>query len=103
MIARAAASQASASSLPITAPSAPVILSSGRGTPIVPVEAMNTSLGLQPSFLAAAAAVRSTDFTPATPLKALALPELTTTRRALPPFCALRHHSTGAAAVSERV
>jgi hypothetical protein len=30
------------------------------------------------------------------PVKALALPELTTSARALPPFSRARHHSTGA-------
>ena len=103
MMARAATSQAPASSLPITVDKASVILASSRGTPIVPVEATNTSVVLQPRSRAAFFVVRSTEATPATPLKALALPELTITSRALPPLRPFWHQSTGAEAVSERV
>src|SRR6185437_5814086 len=46
-----------------------------------------------------AATVRS----PALPVKALELPELTTMARALPPFSASRHQSTGADEQRERV
>ena len=70
---------------------------------MVPVEAMKTSSGRQPAVRAAASTVRRTDSSPARPVKALALPELTTTSRPDPPASASRHHKTGAEAVEERV
>ena len=70
-----------------------------------PVEATNTSFGWQPSSLAAAGRGRARrPGAPARPVKALALPELTTIARALPPGQRLRGTSRpAAAAVSERV
>ena len=56
------------------------------GSPITPVEARNTSAGLQPAALAASFAVNSSPRGPILPVKALALPELTTSARALPPL-----------------
>ena len=68
------------------------------GSPITPVEARNTSSGRQPTASAAAAALASTAWRPFMPVKALALPELTTSALALPPASLARHHSTGAEA-----
>lgn len=72
---------------------------------MVPVEAMNTSSGGQLKAMAALAMVRSTLAMPRLPVKALALPELTTSPRAAPPPAAKarRHQSTGAERVLERV
>ena len=103
MIAAAAAAQASDSRSAASCGSAAVMRSSGSGSPMTPVEATNTSVGLQPSRPAAAFTVRSTLAVPTLPVKALALPELTRMARALPPFRCLRQRSTGAEAVSERV
>ena len=70
---------------------------------MTPVEEMKTSLGLHPSALAAASAVMRVASAPFLPVKALALPELTTSARALPCFRPSRHHNTGAEHVLERV
>ena len=66
------------------------------GSPMTPVEARKTSPGLQPAAFAAASPVSAVDSRPFLPVKALALPELTTSTRALPAprFC--RQKSTGA-------
>ena len=77
--------------------------SSGSGWPITPVEATNTSSQSQPTCFAAATTVAATVFTPAWPVKALALPALTTTARARPWGSARRHQSTGAEGQRERV
>ncbi|MHC2689084.1 cobalamin biosynthesis protein CbiG [Bradyrhizobium liaoningense] len=66
------------------------------GSPITPVEARKISLSLHPTALAAIFAVSAVEARPVLPVKALALPELTTSARALPPFSLARHHSTGA-------
>ncbi|MHC2805373.1 hypothetical protein ACVMII_005119 [Bradyrhizobium diazoefficiens] len=66
------------------------------GSPITPVEARKISLSLHPTALAAILAVSAVEPRPVLPVKALALPELTTRARALPPFSLARHHSTGA-------
>ena len=60
-------------------------------------------LAAHPAAAAAAATVVSTAWRPFMPVKALALPELTTRMRAQPCFQASRHHSTGAELVFERV
>jgi len=52
-----------------------------RGSPMTPVEARNTSAGLQPTARAAIAAVNLQASRPVLPVKALALPELTTSAR----------------------
>ena len=70
---------------------------------MTPVEAMNTSPGAQPIVLAAACATSSTASIPLWPVKALALPELTISARALPPLSCWRHQSTGADGHFERV
>src|ERR1700746_4145222 len=73
------------------------------GSPITPVEARNTSEVLQPTAAAANLAVSDQPCRPLLPVKALALPELTTRARALPPLICARHHSTGAEGHFERV
>ena len=103
MMARAAGSQPSAESNGMTCGNAAMIFSAGGGSPITPVDEMNTSLGSQPNSRAVAAAVVSTTSLPARPVKVLELPELTTMPRTLPPGRQSRHHTTGAPAVSERV
>ena len=70
---------------------------------MTPVEATKTCFRGQPKSFAAAATVRPTEATPGAPVKALALPELTTIARTLPPLSAARHHSTGAEAIDEVV
>ena len=75
---------------------ASLILCIGSGTPITPVEARKISLILQPSALAAKSAVSATLCLPLAPVKALALPELTSSARALPPGKRPRHQSTAA-------
>ncbi len=69
-------------------------LSTGSGTPMTPVEATNTSEGLQPRCPAARAAIASTAARPRAPVKAFELPALTTSARACPKVIAARHHST---------
>src|SRR5690606_9008556 len=73
------------------------------GSPITPVEARKTSVVAQPTALAAASAVASVAARPLIPVKALALPELTTTARAFPCTRLRRQKSTGADGQSERV
>ena len=96
MIALAASSQKSgraASTSPSITPSNALALS---GSPITPVEARKTSAGLQPMARAAISAVNLQACRPVLPVKALALPELTTSARGLAPLSLSRHHSTGA-------
>ena len=54
------------------------------------------SAGVQPMARAAIFAVNCAGLRPVLPVKALALPELTTSARALPRLSLARHHSTGA-------
>ena len=103
MMARAAISQASALADFASPSSRCVNLPASSGSPMTPVEDRNTSPVLQPTALAAASAVKRVDSTPFLPVKALALPELTTSARPLPPFTPSRHHSTEAEQVLERV
>src|SRR5947208_5581734 len=96
MIALAASSQASgpaAATRPSITPSNALALS---GSPITPVEARNTSAGLQPMARAAISAVNLQAARPVLPVNALALPELTTSARGFAPLRRSRHHSTGA-------
>jgi hypothetical protein len=96
IIARAAARKSSGLA-PATRPSITAAnLVASSGSPITPVEARNTSLALQPAALAASVAVSLAAARPLFPVKALALPELTTRARAFPPFSCARHQSTGA-------
>jgi hypothetical protein len=113
MIALAALIHSPGTACPARVPSTPSNLVASSGSPITPVEARNTSAGLQPSALAAIAAVSAVDCRPVLPVKALALPELTTSARAkpalefpledLPPPSLARHHSTGADGHFDRV
>src|SRR5258708_25833534 len=78
MIARAAGSHAAASSSAATFGRAALIRSAGGGSPMTPVEAINTSRGTQSNSRAAVAAELSTTWRPARPVQTLALPDLTT-------------------------
>src|SRR5690349_9302882 len=95
MIARAAGSQLSAESSGRTCGKAALIRSAGGGSPITPVDEMNTSFGSQAKRRAAVAAVLSTTARPARPVKTLALPELTTIARTRPRGRHSRHQITG--------
>ncbi len=103
MMAAAAADQAS--SLPdlMSAGTTAAIFSQSSGWPITPVEAMKTSLRGQPSAWAMDQVVSSTALSPSLPVKALALPALTTMARTLPRARFLRHQSTGAEQVLDFV
>ena len=81
----------------------PPNLVASSGSPITPVEARNTSAGLQPAAPAAISAVSLVAALPDFPVKALALPELTTSARARPPLIRSRHQSTAADGHFERV
>src|SRR5205823_6388248 len=81
----------------------PANLVASSGSPMTPVDARKTSSGRQPDALAAISAVSSTAAWPLIPVKALALPEFTTSARADPLFRATRHQSTGAEGHLERV
>src|ERR1700729_719699 len=107
MIALAAFIHPSGAACSASVPSTPSNLVASSGSPITPVEARNTSAVPQPSALAAILAVSAVDCRPVLPVKALALPEFTTSARAnpplddlpladLPPSRLARHHSTGA-------
>ena len=103
MIALAAVCQppgvASAASRSMT----PANFVASSGSPITPVEARNTSAGLQPATLAAISAVSLVAARPDLPVKALALPELTTSALARPLLIRSRHQSTAADGHFERV
>ena len=102
MIAFAAPIQSPGAAASARSASTPSNLVASSGSPITPVEARNTSLTLQPTALAAIEAVNAVDCRPVLPVKALALPEFTTSARANPPLedpprpSLARHHSTGA-------
>ena len=68
--------------------------STGSGTPITPVEALNTWSGLQPSTSATRAACALAASRPDMPVKALLLPALTISPRAWPCGSLARHNST---------
>ncbi len=103
MMARAASSQGPSLASATQCSSTPSNFVASSGSPMTPVEEMNTSPGLQPAAFAAICAVSFTDSRPFLPVKALALPELTTSARALPPASASRHQTTGAPGHFERV
>src|SRR6266702_2417131 len=103
MIALAAGSQASTASDGAILGRASTIFCAGGGSPMTPVDEMNTSFGSQRKSFAAAAAVASTASLPVRPVKTLALPELTTIARALPSERQAWHHNTGGPAVKDRV
>ena len=103
MIALAASSQRPGAA-PATRPSmTPSNALAFSGSPMTPVEARNTSPGLQPAALAASLAVNFAASRPVLPVKALALPELTTSARAVRRLSLARHQSTGADGHFERV
>jgi len=73
------------------------------GSPITPVEARKTCDGLQRVAAAAILAVSLVASRPDLPVKALALPELTTSTLATPCLSCARHQSTGADGHFDRV
>src|SRR5262249_4996370 len=91
MIALAAASQAPGAAPATRSAITAVNLVASSGSPITPVEARNTSVGLQPTALLAIEAVSLVDSRPDLPVKALALPELTTSAAAPAPLSCARH------------
>ena len=103
MIDAAADDQWSSRAPLISAGTTAAIFSHSSGWPITPVEAMKTSLRGQPSAWATARVLSSTALSPSLPVKALALPALTMIARTLPRARFLRHQSTGAEQVLERV
>ncbi len=105
MIASAAACQGAVPSASARSSRRSVMRSAGSGSPITPVEATKTCSRAHFRTRAAAATSSPTAASPLRPVKALALPAFTRMARPRPmPACrAWRHHSTGAAAVSERV
>src|SRR5437762_11084461 len=103
MIARVAISKASGFTDAASPSSRCANLPASSGSPMTPVEAMKTSPALHPTALAAASAVMRVASLPFLPVKALALPELTTRARALPAFRPSLHHEIGAEHVLERV
>ena len=103
MIALAAAGSASARASAMSESMTRVMRRGSSGSPITPVEAMKISLSCAPVALAAASATWATAEAPTPPVKALALPELTISARARPPFRCSRHQSTGAEGHLERV
>ncbi len=103
MMALAASRKAVALTRPAQSASTPSNFVASSGSPITPVEASATSSGLQPRAFAAIFAVSATASRPLRPVKALALPELTTSPCARPPARIERHQSTGAEGHFERV
>jgi hypothetical protein len=69
----------------------------GRGTPIMPVLATNTSATGIPSFLATRLVISFASVRPCSLVQALAQPELITTARAFLPASLSWHTNTGAA------
>src|SRR5262249_42496164 len=103
MIAWAASCQRPGSA-PVARPSiTPANASALSGSPITPVDARKTSPGLQPTALAGRVAAAAPAWRPLLPVNALALPEFTTSARALPALRWARHQSTGADGHFERV
>ncbi len=86
MMARAASSQFSPVACFTSASSTPSNLPASSGSPITPVEAMKISLSFAPVAAEASLAASFTASAPVLPVKALALPELTSSARALPRF-----------------
>ncbi len=96
MMALAAAGNSSAFASATSLSMTPSKACAFNGSPMTPVEARKISAGLQPMAFEAICAVNLQASRPLLPVKALALPELTTSARALPPLRCARHHSTGA-------
>ena len=102
MIARAASIQPSGAVCAARSPSTPSNLVASSGSPITPVEARKTSPAWQPTAFAAIEAVSAVDCRPVLPVKALALPELTTSARADPPLGRFAAAKLGAAPLDRR-
>ena len=96
MIAFAAFIQSPGCAAAASVASTPSNLVASSGSPITPVEARKISFVEQPTAFAAMVAVSAVDCLPVLPVKALALPEFTTSARAAPRPSLARHHSTGA-------
>ncbi len=96
MMARAASAIPSSRASATSRSSTPSNRVASSGSPMTPVEARKISLAGAPLACPAILAVSSVEATPVRPVKALALPELTTSSRALPPERFRRHQSTGA-------
>ena len=96
MIALAASNQKSATAFSVMSLRTPANFVASSGSPMTPVEARNTSPVAHPTACDADCAVSSVAALPFLPVKALALPELTTTARARPPDRFWRQKSTGA-------
>ena len=104
MMARAASSQPPGSPRAAQSESTPLNFAASSGSPMTPVEARNTSAGAQPAASAAISAVSLTASRPFRPVKALALPEFTTSApRGAAAARWARHQSTGAEGQRERV
>ena len=84
MIARAASAHRSSRARGAISFSTALNFEASSGSPMTPVDAMNTRSGSHPAASAAKAAVASTVSRPRHPVKAFALPELTTRARPLP-------------------
>ena len=96
MMALAASSQPSGRACFASFSSTPSNFVASSGSPMTPVEAMKICRSLAPVAAAAIFAESFTASAPTLPVKALALPELTSSAFALPPLSRARHQSTGA-------
>ncbi len=103
MMALAAACQVSGAAAATRLSSTPSKARASSGSPMTPVEARNTSLGRHPAACDAMSAVSLVASRPLRPVKALALPELTTRAAARPALTRARHQSTGADGHFDRV
>ena len=103
MMARAASAMPSSRASATSLSSTPSKRDASSGSPMTPVEARKISAAVAPLARPAISAVSRVEATPVRPVKALALPELTTRSRALPPPRFARHQSTGAEGQRDRV
>ena len=92
----AASSQPSGRASCASFSSTPSNLCASSGSPMTPVDARKIWRSGAPVAAAASFAENLTACAPVLPVKALALPELTSSARALPPLSRSRHQSTGA-------
>ena len=93
MIAAAASIQPSGRAELTSSSSTPSNFEASSGSPITPVEARKICRSETPAAAAASLAESFAASLPALPVKALALPELTSSARALPPGSRARHQS----------
>src|SRR5262249_16052754 len=103
MMALAASCQALGAAVAIRRSMTAPNLFESSGSPITPVDPTNTCERLHPADVAAMFAVSLVSWRPDLPVKALALPELTTSALAAPALSCARHQSTGAEGHFERV